>query len=90
MKSMMLIPLITVGYLISDDGFARSLRTTADRLGRETTQIGYSLALFGLAMSAIYLMVGKQDAGTKITQCVLGVLALWASPSIINFVKTVA
>lgn len=69
--------------------WARSLRATADKLGQEASQIGFGLALFGLAIGAIYLIVGKQDGATKLTNTVLGIIILSAAPSIVNFIKSV-
>ena len=91
MKSMMLVPFfLMINFVHADNAMAGSLRSSAEKLSRETTQIGYTLAVFGLVLSAIYMIVGKQDATTKLTQCLLGVVCLWASPSIVDFAKSIA
>ena len=82
--------LILLNLLFIENSYARSLRATADKLGQEASQIGFALALFGLAVGAIYLILGKQDAPTKITNTVLGILILSASPTIINLIKSIA
>ena len=90
MKLLCVIPFVFLTSLFSNEASARSLRATADRLGQEASQIGFGLALFGLAVGAIYLILGKQDAPTKITNTVLGILVLSASPTIVKFIKSVA
>jgi drug/metabolite transporter (DMT)-like permease len=76
--------------LSSKPAFARSLRSTADKLGKEAAQIGFGLALFGLAIGGIYLILGKQDAPTKITSTVFGILILSSAPSLVSFIKGIA
>jgi len=88
--NVVMYPLIILVNLFGMNAQARSLRATADRLGQEASQIGFGLALFGLAIGAIYLILGKQDAPTKITNTVLGILILSASPTIVKFIKGVA
>ena len=85
------MPLLISVYLIfSQNVYARSLKATADKLAQETNRIGMGVALFGLGLAGIYFMVGKQDASTKMTQALMGVLILILSPSIISFVKGLA
>ncbi len=79
--------LIWLWIFVSNNVFARSLKATADKLAQETTRIGHAIALFGLVVAAIYFMVGKQDAATKMTQALMGVGILMLSPSIITFLK---
>ncbi|MCT4641225.1 MAG: TrbC/VirB2 family protein [Bacteriovoracaceae bacterium] len=79
--------LISLYLLLSDNVYARSLKSTADKLAKETTHIGTGVALFGLGLAAIYFMLGKQDASTKMTQAIAGTLILFMAPNIINFVK---
>lgn len=74
-------------FLFADNVLARSLKASADKLAQETNRIGMALALFGLALGAIYLALGRQDAGTKVTQALMGVFVLLLAPSIISFVK---
>ena len=81
-----LIPFLIMGGY-SSHSHARSLRATAEKLGQEASNIGFGLALFGLAVGGIYLILGKQDAPTKITNTILGILMLSASPTIIKFIK---
>ena len=89
MKSLMIIPFIIFSF-IAEQAEAASLKSTADRLGQEVTQIGFSIALFGLALGAIYLILGKQDAANKITLCLLGVLCLACSPALLKFIQSLA
>lgn len=79
--------LISIYLLFSNNLYARSLKATADKLAQETTRIGTGVALFGLGLAAIYFMLGKQDASTKMTQAILGALILFMGPNILNFVK---
>lgn len=85
------MPLLISMYLFfSQNAYARSLKATADKLAQETNRIGMGIALFGLGLAGIYFMIGKQDAATKMTQALMGVLILILSPSIITFVKGLA
>lgn len=76
-----------MSFLILDNVWARSLKASADKLAQETNRIGMGLSLFGLALGAIYLVLGRQDAGTKVTQALMGVFVLLLAPSIISFIK---
>ena len=90
MKSLIFIPFIFVITFLNQNVYARSLKATADKLGQDVSQIGFGLALLGLGLGGIYLIIGKQDASTKITSTVLGIITLAVSPSIIKFIKSVA
>lgn len=68
---------------------ARSLKATADRLGQEVTKIGFALALFGLAVGAIFLLMGKHDASNRIAMVLLGALLLGIGPALIEFIKSI-
>ncbi len=81
---------ITLYLLFNQNAYARSLKATADKLAQETNRIGMGVALFGLGLAGIYFMLGKQDASTKMTQALMGVLILILSPSIISFIKGLA
>ena len=91
MKSMMLIPFfLMINFVHADNAMAGSLRATAEKLTRETTQIGYTVAVLGLVLSGIYMVIGKQDATQRATICLLGTLTIWCATSLVDFVKTVA
>ncbi|MBI2522746.1 MAG: hypothetical protein HYV97_20155 [Bdellovibrio sp.] len=77
-------------FMLSTNSWAVSLKASADKLAQETTRIGFGLALFGLVLAAIYFMIGRQDAGQKMTQALLGVFILMLSPSIVSFIKGLA
>lgn len=82
--------LIILYLFLNDNLWARSIKATADRLGSEAKNIGLSVGLFGLAIAGIYLTLGKQDASTKITQAIFGLLVIVMSPSIVSFIKGIA
>ncbi|MCR9205871.1 MAG: hypothetical protein NXH75_14905 [Halobacteriovoraceae bacterium] len=69
---------------------ARSLRSSAERLGQETSKIGLALAIFGLALGGIYLILGRQDASQKISASLVGILLLSLAPSIVSFLKGIS
>lgn len=75
---------------LSDNLWARSIKTTADRLGSEAKSIGLSIGILGLVIAGIMLALGKQDAGNKITSAFLGCLVMVMSTSIVSFVQGVA
>ena len=86
---MKILMLFTV-FFLSNPLWARSLKASADKLGQETTKIGLALALFGIVMGGIYFILGKNDAGQKMTQVLLGCLAIVCAPAIISFVRGIA
>jgi hypothetical protein len=85
-----MIAFISLYLLLMENSFARSLKATADKLGQETTRLGFSIAIFGLGLGAIFLILGKQDAAQKITSGLLGVLLIALIPNITTFIKGLA
>lgn len=79
--------LIFIYVFYGTNVYARSLKATADKLAEETSRIGLGIGLFGLTLAGIYLMLGRQDAGAKVTQALMGLFVLLLSPTIINFIK---
>lgn len=82
--------IIIIYLFFSENTWARSLKATADKLAKETERIGMSIALFGLVLAAIYFILGKQDASTKLTQVIWGVIILSTGSTIINFIRGLA
>ena len=83
---------IIVIYMIlwSDSIWARSLKATADKLGQETTRIGISLAMFGIVVGGIYFVLGKNDAGQRMTQALLGSTFIVCATAIVSFIQGLA
>jgi len=77
-------------WSLSDSLWARSLKATADRLAEEATRVATGVALFGIVVAGIFLMLGRNDASTKMTSALLGTLVVMIAPSIIGFVRTLA
>ena len=75
---------------ISNPLWGKSLKSSADKLGQEATKIGLSIALFGIVMAGVYFVLGKNDAGQKMTQVLLGCLAIVCAPAIVSFVRGLA
>jgi hypothetical protein len=90
MKFLTLAPIVIYITLLSDPVWARSLRATADKLGQEVSMIGFALGLLGLALGGIYLVLGKQDAGPKVTQVILGILVLSSARSVVKLIQSAA
>jgi type IV secretory pathway VirB2 component (pilin) len=86
----MKIGFVIFSILYANFSWSRSLKATADKLAQETTRIGFGLAIFGIVLAAIYFMLGKQDASTKMTQALMGVFVLMLAPTIVNFVRGLA
>lgn len=83
--------LITFIFAIyTDHLWARSLKATADKLGQETSRIGLALAIFGVVIAGIYFVLGKNDAGQKMTQALLGTIVVVSATSIVNFIQGLA
>lgn len=78
---------LVISVLYSEALWARSLKATADKLAQETNRIGLGIAAFGITLAAIYLILGRQDAATKITQSLLGLLVLLSTAAIIDFTR---
>jgi len=78
---------LLISFFLTENTWARSLKATADKLAQETNRIGLGIALFGLTLAAIYFILGRQDASTKMTQALMGVLVLMLAPTIISFIK---
>ena len=76
--------------LLSPSSFARSLKSTADKLGQESSRLGISLAIFGIVVAGIYYVLGKNDAGQKMTQALLGTIFIVCATSIVSFIKGLA
>lgn len=85
-----LIPFIFFMSILSDSTYARSLRATAEKLGQEATQIGYALGLLGLVIGGIYLSLGKQDGGKKVTETIFGIVVISGAGAIINLIRNAA
>jgi type IV secretory pathway VirB2 component (pilin) len=82
------IPFAILLALNTDNLWARSLRATAEKLGQEATQIGYALALLGLVIGGIYLALGKQDGGKKLTEAVFGVVVISGAGALIKLIRS--
>ena len=82
--------LILISTFCTNSLWARSLRATAEKLGQEATQIGYALGLLGLVIGGIYLSLGKQDGGKKLTEAVFGIVVISGASAIINLIRSAA
>ncbi len=67
---------------VSNKAFAASLKGAADGLGAEAVKIGLALGVFSLAVAGIYLALGKQEGGQKVTYGVVGIIIVLLSDSI--------
>jgi hypothetical protein len=77
-------------WCLSDSIWARSLKATADKLSQEATRVGTAVASFGIVVAAIFLILGRNDASTKMTSALLGTVVVMIAPTIVGFVKTLA
>ncbi|MBY0515345.1 MAG: hypothetical protein K2P81_00450 [Bacteriovoracaceae bacterium] len=77
-------------WSLSDSLWARSLKATADKLSQEASNVGIAIAIFGIIVAGIYLVLGRNDASTKMTSALLGTLVVMIAPTIVGFVKTLA
>lgn len=85
MKKLILISILSV-----ESAWARSLKATADKLGSDMMSLGIAVATFAITVAAIWVMLGKQDGGAKLTQSFLGLLVLACVPAIVSFVRGLA
>jgi len=77
-------------FFLTDGVWGRSLKSSFDKLNVEATRIGYAIGLFALVLVSIYLMIGKNDAGQKATQVLIGISVLVTSKAIFNFIQGLA
>lgn len=82
--------MIILSILAVESGWARSLKATADKLGSDMMSLGIAVATFAITVAAIWVMLGKQDGGAKLTQSLLGLLVVACVPAIIGFVRGLA
>jgi hypothetical protein len=81
--------LITILYGLSSESImARSLRATAEKLSQEVTQIGYAIGVLGLVVGGCFLALGKQDAGTKITNGLVGIVVIGGAAAITSLIRS--
>lgn len=90
MNIKLVVTFLILSRIVSENTFARSLRATAEKLGQEATQIGYALGLLGLVIGGIYLSLGKQDGGKKLTEAVFGIIVISGAGAIISLIRSAA
>ncbi|MFA5582628.1 MAG: hypothetical protein WDA09_00305 [Bacteriovoracaceae bacterium] len=82
--------LILLSLFFSTNSWGRSLKATADKLGSDMINLGLAVGTFAIVVAGIWLMLGKQDAGVKLTQSVTGILVIACVMSIKSFIVGVA
>ena len=90
MEGLIKVSIILISFLTVENSFARSLIGATNKLGTEAYKIGTNVAVFGVVLGAIYFIIGKQDAGTKMTQISIGVGILYGYKAIISFISGIA
>ncbi len=70
--------------------FAASLKASADKLASETSRVAFSVGLFGLILASMYLMLGRNDAGEKMTKVLMGICVCMVAPAIMSFMRGLA
>ena len=78
--------LIWFSFLYSTSSWGRSLKATADKLGSDMANLGIAIGIFALVLAGIWLMLGKQDAGTKFTNAITGLIVVGSVVQIHKFV----
>jgi uncharacterized membrane protein len=69
---------------------AASLKASADKLASETSRVAFSVGLFGLILASMYLMLGRNDAGEKMTKVLMGICVCMVAPAIMSFMRGLA
>lgn len=82
--------LVPMFLFVTRPAYARSLKATADKMTQDVTQIGYSVAVLGLVIAGIYLALGKQDATSKVINCIFGMVCIFAAQGVVALVKGAA
>ena len=77
-------------FFFTTGAFGASLKGTADALGRETIMIGRALGVLAVAIAGIYMALGKQEGGQKMTLAVMGILVIVLAPTIVNTLNGIA
>ena len=83
-----ILPFLLI-YSVSN-AIAASLKGTADGLGQEAIKLGLALGVFALAVAGIYLALGKQEGGQKVSFAVMGILVIIMSPSVVTTLRSIA
>jgi hypothetical protein len=79
-----------ISMIWTSEAFARSLKASADKLATETSRVAFSVGLFGLILASMYLMLGRNDAGEKMTKVLMGICVCMLAPAIMSFMKGLA
>lgn len=82
--------LILSSFLVSRPLYARDVIDTANRLSQTMTKLGMAISVGGIVLCGIYFVCGRQDANTKLTQCLFGVICIWGVQTLISTVSSVA
>ncbi len=70
--------------------FARDVIDTANRLSQAMTKFGMAISVGGLVVCGLYFVFGKQDASTKLINCLIGMVCIWGTQTLISFISSIA
>lgn len=87
---MKFISILTTTFFFITNAFGASLKGTADALGSEARNIGLALGVFALVVAGIFLALGKQEGGQKVTSAVMGILVILTAGTLITTLRSVA
>jgi type IV secretory pathway VirB2 component (pilin) len=79
-----------INFVTVSTAFGASLKGTADGLGKEAIKLGLALGVFALVIAGIYLAMGKQEGGQKVSYAVMGILVVLTAPSIVTTLRSIA
>jgi type IV secretory pathway VirB2 component (pilin) len=88
MRKFLVLPILS--FITVSTAFGASLKGTADGLGQEAIKLGLALGVFALVVAGIYLSMGKQEGGQKVSYAVMGILVVLTAPSIVTTLRSVA
>ncbi len=70
--------------------WARDVIDTANRLSQAMTKFGMAISVGGLVICGLYFVFGKQDASTKLINCLIGMVCIWGTQTLISFISSIA
>lgn len=91
-KGAFLFPLLLVGtgLMVTKPLYARDVIDTANRFSQILTKFGMAISVAGVVICGLYFTFGRQDAGTKLTQCLIGMCCIWGVQTLVSTVNAIA
>ena len=77
-------------FFISQNALAGSLKEAANKINTEIHSITYVVGAIGILIASIYFMIGHQNASTRMSNVMFGLLSASVAAPIISFMSRLA